>query len=204
MFTRVVHHYVIVSTIFAVLQQYGWFSFVHCTTTVGGPSPYAHDEWPTTLSESTTTAHTTAVAEEWPRASTVHFRQFTRYAKRMGRPKSLARSTWPSRTTTAYSAANSESTPSTRHFRRYTTLGIGPTNAATVAAAHNVHHASTARSHSKRPKTGQANHILVLVQKPSIQINGVREQFHRIIEAYSITLANVTIDFSTIDGEYEA
>lgn len=203
MFTRTAHHYVIASTIFAVLQWSGWFGFVHCTTTVGGPSPHAHDDWPSTVpvSESATAARTTA-AEQWPRASTISFRQYTRYAKRMGRPKTLARSTWPSRTTVYSAATSSESTPSTRHFRRFTLPGTGPTSAATVAATRTAHHTTTARSHSKRPKTGRAHDVLVLVHKPNSQISGVREQFYRLIETYGIPLANVTIDFNTIDGEY--
>lgn len=184
MSTRTVYHYVIVSTIFGVLQWQCWFGIVYCTNT-GSTLQRSHNDQ-TNFMPDTTFATYTTVARQW--LSSIRSRQHTKFDKRNGRPDLLATSTRPFGT-----AVNSPATSESilHYFGRSAPIGTAPTSATIIP--------STLSSHLKMVN---GMNILVLVQKSNIQINVVREQFHRVIEAFGITLPNVTIDFNTIGGKY--
>lgn len=184
MSTRTVYHYVIVSAIFGVLQWQCWFGIVYCTNT-GSTLQHSHNDQTNSVPD-TTFATDTTVARQW--LSTIRSRQHTKFDKRNGRPDLLATSTRPFGIA-VNSAASSESI--LHYFGRSASIGTAPTSATIISSTLS----------SSRLKMVDTMNILVLVQKSNIQINVVREQFHRVIEAFGITLPNVTIDFNAIDGK---
>lgn len=220
MFTRpAYHHYVIVSAIFSVLQwQCCWFAMVNCTSTVS-LSHRSHNDRTNALPDSTYATHTIS-ATQW--YSTLRSRQSTisddkRNAKPMDALVRTAK--WPVGTMVNPTLPPTTVSMAYALLGRSTLFGTVPTSAATgiisststkstiasntiTAAAHESSTSSSRQRRRKRRKMANADDVLVLVQKSNIQLNGVREQFYRLIEAFNITLANVTIDFDTIDGEY--
>lgn len=220
MFTRpAYHHYVIVSAIFSVLQWHGyWLGVVNCTSTVS-LSHRSHNGRTNALPESTYATHTIS-ATQW--YSTKRSRQYTANTddKRNGKPMDSLASTskWPADTMVQPTLpAATVSMPYA--FGETTVLGTDPTSAGNIINYTSTSSIITTTAHisstssilqrrlqrrRQRRKMANVNDVLVLVQTSNIQINGVREQFHRLIETFNVTLGNVTIDFDTIDGEYWA
>ncbi|XP_031621510.1 uncharacterized protein LOC116339642 [Contarinia nasturtii] len=53
----------------------------------------------------------------------------------------------------------------------------------------------------EQPSSASINNVLILIQThKNIELNLVRDQFHQFTDMFGVKLANITIDFDTIDG----